>query len=437
MLPFITFILALATSIPAQQAPITPVGDYHAHIQSEANTRLLEVPRLPTVELPAELAPLIREFEAAQKSGDPAAFAALFTPDGFYRQPTGWVRGTQRIAAGRINERPEEVRVKLHQVTIGDSTTTIIASLAHPGSDHDIAKATFTLARARDGRWLIASLLREERESTGIKEITAGELIAQLDATGIRKALVLSEAYWYGSSLMPGSQMDLPIEEEYARVKGENDWVMSQTAKYPTRLYAYCSFNPLKSYALAEIDRCAGMGVHGFKLHLANSNVDLRNPADVAKVRDVFAAANARRLPIVVHMRPRRQPYGRQDVELFIRDVLTASPDIPVQIAHFAGWGGYDDSTDAAIGGFIDAIKAKNPAVARVTFDFAQVVYLAHPVELRKRIAERVRQVGIERVVYGSDLSDPKANWAEIMKALPLTQAEFRTMAANVSPLLR
>ena len=435
---FNPLMLALVFSVAAQQAPIVPVGNYHAHIKSEASARLLEVPRLPAVDLPAQLVPLIRAFEAAQKSGDPIAFGALFSPDGFYRQPTGWVRGRQRIEAGRIDESPQDLRVRAHQVTLGDSTATIIASFAD-STDHDVARATFTLVKAPDGRWLIASLLREDRpESTGPKVFGARELIAQLDSAGIRKALVLSAAYWFGSALMPGSQTDLPVDEEYARVRAENDWVVSETAKYPRRLYAYCSFNPLKSYALAEIERCSSIkGVHGIKLHLANSQVDLRDPTDVARVRDVFAAANAKRLPIVVHMRPRLQPYGRQDVELFIREVLTAAPDIPIQIAHFAGWGGYDDSTDAAIAAFIDAIAAKNPAVSKVTYDFTLVVFQDQEPERRRRIAERVRQVGLQRVVYGSDLVDPKANWAEILRVLPLTRAEFRTMAANVSPLLR
>jgi hypothetical protein len=46
---FNPFMLALAFSAPAQQAPIIPVGNYHAHMKSEASARLLEVPRLSAV----------------------------------------------------------------------------------------------------------------------------------------------------------------------------------------------------------------------------------------------------------------------------------------------------------------------------------------------------------------------------------------------------
>jgi uncharacterized protein (TIGR02246 family) len=430
--------LTVALAPTGQQAPIVPAGNYHAHIMSEAASKLLEVSRLPGIAIPAPLTPLIQEFESAQKSGDPSAFAALFTPDGFYRQPTGWVRGRQRIEAARANEGGRDVRVKAHQVTLGDSTATIIASFIDPASDQDLEKATLTLARGQDGRWLIASLQREDRTAAELRATAATNLIAQLDSAGIRKALVLSTAYWFGSALMPGAQPDMPIDQEYARVRAENDWVISETAKYPARLYPFCSFHPLKSYALAEIERCAAIkGVRGIKLHLANSGVDLRSPADVAQLRSVFAACNTKRLPIVVHMRPRLQPYGRQDVELFISEILSAAPDIPVQIAHFAGWGGYDDSTDAAIGAFADAIAAKNPVMSRITFDFTQVAFSGQSADRRRKIADRIRQVGIGRVVYGSDSDSPKKNWAEVRKALPLTRAEFRSMAANVSPLLK
>ena len=80
--------------------------------------------------------------------------------------------------------------------------------------------------------------------------ITAKDLVTLLDDAGIRKALVLSLAYQYGNPNRP------PMENEYERVKAENDWTSAQVAAYPDRLYAICSVNPLKSYALDEIARC-------------------------------------------------------------------------------------------------------------------------------------------------------------------------------------
>ena len=71
-----------------------------------------------------------------------------------------------------------------------------------------------------------------------------------LDAAGIRKALVLSLAYQYGNPNRPA------VENEYQKVKAENDWTSEQVAQYPDRLVGFCSINPLKDYALEEIARC-------------------------------------------------------------------------------------------------------------------------------------------------------------------------------------
>ena len=60
--------------------------------------------------------------------------------------------------------------------------------------------------------------------------ITASELIAYLDAAGIRRALVLSVAYQFGNPNRPA------VEDEYAKVRAENDWTIEQVARFPGRL---------------------------------------------------------------------------------------------------------------------------------------------------------------------------------------------------------
>jgi hypothetical protein len=98
--------------------------------------------------------------------------------------------------------------------------------------------------------------------------VTSDDVIAQLDSAGIRRAAVLSMAYAWGSdSLQRGGA------EEYAQVRVENDWTAAQAGRYLDRLIAFCSVNPLKEYAIAEIDRCAATPAlrAGLKLHFANS----------------------------------------------------------------------------------------------------------------------------------------------------------------------
>src|SRR5438045_3104665 len=148
--------------------------------------------------------------------------------------------------------------------------------------------------------------------------VTARELIAFLDSAGIRYALLLSVAYQFSNPNRP------PVENEYARVRAENDWTADQAALYPGRLRAFCSVNPLRDYALQEIERCSADTRlrYGLKLHFGNSDVQLEVPEQLAKVQQVFRAANAHRMAIVVHMHQSvtmKRPYGTA----FARIVLT------------------------------------------------------------------------------------------------------------------
>src|SRR5580693_7334384 len=95
------------------------------------------------------------------------------------------------------------------------------------------------------------------------KAITAADLIAKMDAAGIDRAVVLSAAYGYSNPFKN------PGPDEYARVRAENDWVSKQVAAYPGRLTGFCSVNPLRDYALQEIELCSKDSnlMTGLKLH--------------------------------------------------------------------------------------------------------------------------------------------------------------------------
>ena len=56
-------------------------------------------------------------------------------------------------------------------------------------------------------------------------------------------------------------------------------------------------------------------------------------------------------------------------------------------------------------------------------------------------LATRMRQIGVQRILFGSDgatggNAPPREAWAAFRK-LPLTEAEFRTIAVNVPPYLQ
>jgi uncharacterized protein len=270
--------------------------------------------------------------------------------------------------------------------------------------------------------------------------LSAADLLRFLDEAGIRRAVVLSLAYQYGNPNKP------PVEDEYGKVRAENDWTSSQVARFPDRLRGFCAVNPLKAYALEELERCA-RDPHlrtGLKLHFGNSDVDLGNAEHAMKLRDVFRAANTSRMAIVVHLRPsvtRKRPYGAAQARRFMDVVLPAAPDVPVQIAHLAGAGGYDDpAIDEALGVFVEAIGKADMRTARLYFDASGVAGLGEWAEKADRIAMRIRQLGVTRVFYGSDgttdLLKPRDSWAAF-RQLPLSNEEFRTIASNAAPYLR
>jgi predicted TIM-barrel fold metal-dependent hydrolase len=280
---------------------------------------------------------------------------------------------------------------------------------------------------------------------SGLQPIDAKDVIALLDQAGIRKAMLLSIAYMYGK---PGREVEDELDDEPGKVRAENDWTAAQAARYPGRLIAFCSFNPLKDYAIQELKRCAGSpgarGIsRGIKLHFGNSDVQLDDPAHVARLREVFAAANDNGMAIVVHMRAsisKGRPYGARQAKIFVEQLLPAAPDVTVQVAHFAGSGpGYEDlPAREAMAELAAAVARRDPSTRRLFFDVASIVDRGIMPETAQLVANLIRQVGVDRVLYGTDAAQggnlrPRESWAAFRR-LPLTEEEFARIAANVPP---
>jgi len=270
--------------------------------------------------------------------------------------------------------------------------------------------------------------------------ITATDLVRHLDAAGIKRAAVLSTAY-----LLASPSRKLPNERE--AVMADNDWTASQVAQFPDRLVGFCGVNPLKDYALDEIARCAKNPNlrRGLKLHFGNSVVDYENAAHIEQLRRVFRAANSLGMAIVVHMRVNTEEklaYGRAEALIFLNELVAAAPDVPVQVGHLAGAGGYEyPLIDPILDVFAEAVAEKDPRMARVWFDITAVASVKTTPERAAMIVRRIRQLGVERMLYGSDAPAseaalPRARWAAF-RALPLTDAEFQTIASNVPPYFR
>ena len=300
-------------------------------------------------------------------------------------------------------------------------------------------------APAADHHQHIASpSMGEFQKFPGVSSLPAKDVISLLDAAGIEKGVLLSIAYAYGR---PGREP----KNEYEKVKEENDWVGEQAALYPKRLVAFCGFNPLKDYALTELERCAKNPNtrRGIKMHFGNSDVQLEKPEHIEKLKAIFRAANAHRMSIVVHSRASislDRPYGAEQARAFLEQLMPLATNITVQIAHLGGSGpGFGDAkADAFMDELIQEIqnpKSKIQNRKNLWFDVASIAHPNNTPELSARLAKRIRQIGVNRILYGTDAAlggnlPPSRSWAEFKK-LELTAKELKTIAKNRAPYLK
>jgi uncharacterized protein len=435
-------IAVAASGLPSQEAREVAPGpsvDHHAHLKSPAVARLFHV-RQPPVELPRALDRVLRDLERHWHARDHAALAALFTEDGIMQSGDAWRRGRPAIRIAMLDSRGADLRFWAQGFETNDSLGYVVGSYGHRTVPHlwDLGRMHLSLRLGRDGIWRIAAAVLgnvNPPSPSDTATFPAQALVAQLDSAGLRRAAVMSWAYQFGSP-------SFGVADEHTKVRAENDWTAQEAARYPDRLVAFCSVNPVASYAMEELERCMrAPGFTGLKLHFTASFVDLRDARQVDQLRRIFRAANGRRFPIVVHMRTLDKAYGREDAEIFLREILAHAPDVPVQIAHAAGWGGYGAETDAALAVFAEAAAARDPRMARVYFDLSRVATPPLPDSVRHLLVRRIRQIGVERMLFASDRAEPGAlvrrdDW-EHLKLLPLDAAELRKIAANVAPYLR
>ena len=264
-----------------------------------------------------------------------------------------------------------------------------------------------------------------------------GALLAALDSAGIGKAVVLSVGYSFADERKK-------LEDPDRLTREENDWTSGQVAASGGRLIGFCSANPMRPVALAELERCLGLpGMRGIKLHFGNGGVTLRDPAHATRMAEVFALAERLRAPVLAHMRARGGAnFGAEDARLFLDRLVAVAPSIEIVVAHLGGSGpGYPAQTDSVMEAFGAAAERNDPRMRNVYFDVATNVTAESSAEDVALVARRIRQVGARRVLYGSDLGPPggsvRSGWAIFRDRVPLTAEEMRTIAGNVTRFAR
>ena len=251
------------------------------------------------------------------------------------------------------------------------------------------------------------------------------DLLAEMDAADVDRAWLMSTGYLAQSPMM------VPARPDAAELlHAANAFTVAQARAHPDRIAAFIGVNPLTDAALSEIAHWRGDPyAAGVKLHLTNSDVDLRDPDHVQRLSGVFRAAAEADMAIMIHMRTRAEDYGGQDVRIFLEQVLPHAGELPVVLAHSGGWGGLDANTWDALEAFAE--ERGSVARANLWFDLAQVLDADTSAQDLARLAELMRRIGVERFVAGSDWpfsGDLDAYLNGQYARLPVTEDERRAL---------
>jgi hypothetical protein len=114
---------------------------------------------------------------------------------------------------------------------------------------------------------------------------------------------------------------------------------------------------------------------------------------------------------------------------------------VTIQVAHLWGGGAF---SQAALTAYDERMAQRAPGTRRVYFDMAEAPLIANQngeakTQMLANVAQAMRRIGLERIVFGSDVSgpghlEPAAAWTEFMRDVPLTAREFQIVAGNVAP---
>ncbi|QEM13523.1 amidohydrolase family protein [Mucilaginibacter rubeus] len=237
----------------------------------------------------------------------------------------------------------------------------------------------------------------------------ADTIIGRLDKAKFHSAWIISNAYWFGSPATP-------VKNEYLEVKKQNDWIAAQAAQYPDRLKAFMSINPLKPYAIKEIERCAvTKRFTGLKLHFANSKVNLFDKAQVKQLQKVFAVANKYKLLLLVHFRNSEKWEGAANTKILLKQILPFAKNTKVVIAHMAGWGGYDRQSDKALRLISAYLHSNKEPGSNLFLDVSAVFPLDensnHTKSVKRNttwhqliaLKKQIKKIGTDHIVFGTD----------------------------------
>ena len=250
-----------------------------------------------------------------------------------------------------------------------------------------------------------------------------------LKNTAVKRFDLISMAHVYSSEEFSG------FKNERELVERENSYVAAARDKNPDKVRAFCSVDPLRDYAINELERCRSqLKMDGIKLHHNANQVYLTVPAHLAKVKAIFEFAAKYKLPILLHFDNSHRRFGERDVGLLIDEILKDLKPVRLTIAHFGTSGGFNSRTKSVIDAFRYRFRTQQWLNKhKITFDISAVALDKDSEGVPKltdahfaELAIYIRRLGPERVSFGTDypLYTPSEYVDILLTRLGLSDAE-------------
>ena len=240
-----------------------------------------------------------------------------------------------------------------------------------------------------------------------------------------RKMLLISGAFNF--------QNDRPQDEEKNLVRAENTLLAEMVAQYPDRLFGFCGLDPLKGYFSDELRRCINeLGLHGVKLHLPISRIDLNNVTHVLALKGACRMAATEGIPLLIHNLSSGS--GTAYAQFFIQEFFEPNKMLTVIFAHAGGGSSLTDFTINFLDEIGNYMEYQNRG-HEIFFELSGIAVSSSDTdsEVFKHLADAIERIGTDRFLFGSDfpMRNSEKYLAELSAKLPISETSLHRIASN------
>lgn len=239
------------------------------------------------------------------------------------------------------------------------------------------------------------------------------------------KMLVISGGFNFREKRGPG--------EEIRLVQSENALLSRMVEQNPYALIGFCGLDPLKSYFYDELVRCRDeFRLHGLKLHLPISQVDLNNTVHLRSLEGAFRFLAANRIPVLIHNTSNGS--GTAYARLIIRAFLEPNYELTVIFAHAGGGSQLTDFTNEFLSEVGSYLKQQTNG-HKIFFELSAIasLRLEEGNTAFDELAENIIKIGPDRFLLGSDfpMRNSEKYASELSARLPLPASILRQISRN------